>query len=110
MRSRHRVRRARAVALAGAPPFRIARTEAVALVGSPVCHPVFGARGPVTVFRAPKFTNDISKYEIRKMDCMDCHNRPSHRYVPPDFAVNQALAAVHQDLATSDELAPLVAA
>ncbi|HEU5396452.1 MAG TPA: cytochrome C, partial [Verrucomicrobiae bacterium] len=50
------------------------------------------ANGVVTVFREPRFTNDISKYEIRKMDCMDCHNRPSHRYVPPEFAVNQALA------------------
>jgi len=50
------------------------------------------AQGVVTVFKAPKFTNDVSKYEIRKMDCMDCHNRPSHRYVPPDYAVNQALA------------------
>jgi len=25
------------------------------------------------------------------MDCMDCHNRPSHRYVPPDQAVNLAM-------------------
>jgi nitrate/TMAO reductase-like tetraheme cytochrome c subunit len=50
------------------------------------------ARGATTVFHAPKFTNDISKFEIRKMDCMDCHNRPSHRYVPPDYAVNNALA------------------
>jgi hypothetical protein len=45
----------------------------------------------VTVYRAPKFTNDISQLEIRKMDCMDCHNRPSHRYVPPDQAVNLAM-------------------
>lgn len=50
------------------------------------------AQGVVTIYRSPKFTNDISKYEIRKMDCMDCHNRPSHRYVPPDYAVNNALA------------------
>jgi len=50
------------------------------------------AQGVVTVFRAPRFTNDISQYEIRKMDCMDCHNRPAHRYVAPEFAVNQALA------------------
>jgi len=49
------------------------------------------AQGVVTVYRSPRFTNDISQYEIRKMDCMDCHNRPSHRYVAPDFAVNQAL-------------------
>ncbi|HEV2455112.1 MAG TPA: NapC/NirT family cytochrome c [Verrucomicrobiae bacterium] len=50
------------------------------------------AQGTVTVFRAPRFTNDISHYEIRKMDCMDCHNRPAHRYQPPEFAVNHALA------------------
>ena len=49
------------------------------------------AQGVVTVFRQPRFTNDISHYEIRTMDCMDCHNRPSHRYVPPDQAVNLAM-------------------
>ena len=48
-------------------------------------------QGVVTVFRQPRFTNDISQYEIRTMDCMDCHNRPSHRYVPPDQAVNLAM-------------------
>ena len=48
-------------------------------------------QGVVTVYRAPKFTNDVSQLEIRKMDCMDCHNRPSHRYVPPDQAVNLAM-------------------
>ena len=48
-------------------------------------------QGVVTVFREPKFTNDISRFEIRKMDCMDCHNRPSHRYVSPDRAVNLAM-------------------
>jgi hypothetical protein len=30
--------------------------------------------------------------EIRKMDCMDCHNRPSHRYLSPERAVNQQMA------------------
>jgi len=48
-------------------------------------------QGVVTVYRTPKFTNDISQYEIRTMDCMDCHNRPSHRYVSPDKAVNLAM-------------------
>ena len=47
--------------------------------------------GQVTVFSVPGFTNGISKYAIRTMDCMDCHNRPSHRYVPPDEAVNLAM-------------------
>jgi hypothetical protein len=47
--------------------------------------------GVVTVFKTKNFTNDVSKMEIRTMDCMDCHNRPSHRYVPPDKAVNLAM-------------------
>jgi nitrate/TMAO reductase-like tetraheme cytochrome c subunit len=50
------------------------------------------SQGVVTVFKEKNFTNDISQYEIRKMDCMDCHNRPSHRYLSPDAAVNEALA------------------
>lgn len=48
-------------------------------------------QGAITIFRAPNFTNDVSQYEIRKMDCMDCHNRPAHRYMSPDSAVNLAL-------------------
>jgi NapC/NirT cytochrome c family, N-terminal region len=50
------------------------------------------SQGVVTVFRETAFTNDISQYEIRKMDCMDCHNRPAHRYMSPDGAVNLALS------------------
>ena len=49
------------------------------------------SQGRVTVFRKKTFTNDISRYEIRTMDCIDCHNRPAHRYVPPSDAVNLAL-------------------
>jgi hypothetical protein len=30
---------------------------------------------------------------LRVMDCMDCHNRPSHTYELPDRAVDRALAA-----------------
>ncbi len=45
----------------------------------------------VTEYRVPEFTNSISGYEIRTMDCIDCHNRPSHRYLPPDDAVCLAL-------------------
>lgn len=38
----------------------------------------------------------LSKPEIdtlpkKIMDCMDCHNRPSHVFIPPDQAVDQAL-------------------
>lgn len=43
-------------------------------------------------------TKPLSKGEIasaspRKMDCMDCHNRPAHVYLPPDVAMDQALTA-----------------
>jgi hypothetical protein len=35
----------------------------------------------------------IAKGERRRMDCMDCHNRPSHVVAPtPDRAVNEAMA------------------
>ena len=33
----------------------------------------------------------------RKMDCVDCHNRPSHIYVPPDRAINDSLDAGRLD-------------
>ncbi len=29
----------------------------------------------------------------RKMDCVDCHNRPAHQYVPPNIAIDQSFAA-----------------
>lgn len=53
---------------------------------------VTNPKGEVTEYRVPKFTNDISGYEIRLMDCMDCHNRPSHRYRSPNDAVNFAMS------------------
>ena len=33
------------------------------------------------------------------MDCVDCHNRPAHRYLPPDRAVDQAFASGRLDRA-----------
>jgi hypothetical protein len=38
-------------------------------------------------------TPSLAKAEMRRMDCVDCHNRPTHIYVPPDQAVNDSLAA-----------------
>jgi hypothetical protein len=35
--------------------------------------------------------------EKRRMDCIDCHNRPAHTYLPPDLAVNQSFAAGRLD-------------
>ncbi len=31
------------------------------------------------------------------MDCIDCHNRPAHAYLPPDVAVDQSFAAGRLD-------------
>jgi len=36
---------------------------------------------------------DIAKMARRRMDCVDCHNQPTHIYVPPDRSVDEALAA-----------------
>jgi nitrate/TMAO reductase-like tetraheme cytochrome c subunit len=48
-------------------------------------------QGVVTVFQTKNFTNDPSAYTIRTMDCMDCHNRPAHRFSTPNDAVNLAI-------------------
>lgn len=45
-------------------------------------------QGIVTEYRAKGFTNIIDEASLRTMDCMDCHNRPAHRYKTPNAAVN----------------------
>ena len=50
--------------------------------------------GKVTDYydRTVKLTDEqLKKLEIRKMDCIDCHNRPSHIFRDPDSAVDLAL-------------------
>jgi nitrate/TMAO reductase-like tetraheme cytochrome c subunit len=41
----------------------------------------------------------LAKMATRRMDCIDCHNRPTHIYVPPDQSVDQALLARRIDVA-----------
>jgi len=36
---------------------------------------------------------DIARLELRELDCMDCHNRPSHSFQPPEFAVDAEMSA-----------------
>ena len=36
--------------------------------------------------------HDLKKMALRVMDCMDCHNRPTHIFPPADDAVNAVLA------------------
>ena len=53
---------------------------------------VTDANGKVTEYRTEDFKDDISKHPIRTMDCMDCHNRPAHKFLSPNDAVDQAMA------------------
>jgi hypothetical protein len=51
-------------------------------------------KGNVTEYSAPGTdANAVAKMEQRRMDCVDCHNRPTHVYTPPDRSVDQALAS-----------------
>jgi nitrate/TMAO reductase-like tetraheme cytochrome c subunit len=45
----------------------------------------------------PLSAEQIAAAEKRRMDCIDCHNRPAHIYLPPDVAVDQSLAAGRLD-------------
>jgi hypothetical protein len=48
--------------------------------------------GVVTEFKTKDFKGDIAGHELRQMDCLDCHNRPAHRYLPPNELVDRAMA------------------
>jgi nitrate/TMAO reductase-like tetraheme cytochrome c subunit len=49
------------------------------------------ANGSVTVYRTPGFKGEPDPQKIRVMDCIDCHNRPAHRFESPNEAVDEAL-------------------
>ncbi|MEW5746284.1 MAG: NapC/NirT family cytochrome c [Nitrospirota bacterium] len=52
--------------------------------------------GAVTVYEdagSPLSKEAVAAAKPRVMDCIDCHNRPSHRFLPPDYAVDLALAS-----------------
>jgi len=51
-------------------------------------------QGRITEYIAkdsPLSPQQIAKMPRRRMDCVDCHNRPTHIYVPPDRAVDDSL-------------------
>jgi hypothetical protein len=57
-------------------------------------------QGNVTEYhdtKRPLTPDQIASGEKRKMDCVDCHNRPAHVYLPPDTAVDQGFAAGRLD-------------
>src|ERR1051325_9005522 len=41
--------------------------------------------------------DQIANADKRRMDCVDCHNRPAHRYLTPDQAVDELFAAGRLD-------------
>jgi len=48
----------------------------------------------VTIYqdtKKPLTEEEIAAAEKRKMDCMDCHNRPSHKYRSPDYMIDLAI-------------------
>jgi nitrate/TMAO reductase-like tetraheme cytochrome c subunit len=49
--------------------------------------------GAVTEYQIKDFKKDIAaNHETRRMDCLDCHNRPAHQFSSPNAAVDQAMA------------------
>jgi len=56
--------------------------------------------GRVTVYQneaAPLSADEIAVATPRRMDCMDCHNRPSHNYNSPDQEVDRMLLTSQAD-------------
>ena len=53
---------------------------------------VTDAAGRVTEYHVRSFTNGVDETRVRRMDCMDCHNHPAHRYKTPDNAVSLAMS------------------
>lgn len=50
--------------------------------------------GTVTVYRDPRATiseKELNRLPVHLMDCMECHNRPSHVFLPPETAVDRAM-------------------
>ena len=59
------------------------------------------AQGHVTEYFAQdsKLTKEqITQAAKRRMDCIDCHSRPAHVYLPPEQAVDESLLARRLDI------------
>ena len=53
-------------------------------------------QGKVTIYTAkdsPLSSDRLNQAEKRRMDCIDCHDRPSHIFPPPDRSVDGSLRA-----------------
>jgi hypothetical protein len=47
--------------------------------------------GTITVYRTPDFKGEPDPQKIRVMDCIDCHNRPAHRFKSPNEGIDEAI-------------------
>jgi NapC/NirT cytochrome c family, N-terminal region len=68
------------------------------------------ATGKATVYRDKDFHDDPAKYAIRTMDCIDCHTRPSHRFLSPNDVVDAAIATGQLDRSVPSVKSHVVAA
>lgn len=48
--------------------------------------------GKVTEYKTADWKGEAAGQETRRMDCLDCHNRPAHRFSSPNDAVDRAMA------------------
>jgi len=51
--------------------------------------------GKVIIYKSTENSlteEDLKKYRSRRMDCIDCHNRPTHIYHPPARSVNHVMS------------------
>jgi len=53
--------------------------------------------GETHEYSTPDWDKDFSKGELRVMDCVDCHNRPTHTFQLPEQALDEALATGRVD-------------
>ena len=54
------------------------------------------SKGNITEYydrNKPATPDEIATRPKRTMDCVDCHNRPAHNYLPPDVAIDNAFTA-----------------
>src|SRR6266498_482063 len=67
-------------------------------------------QGITTEYRDPDFKDDPAKYQIRRMDCIDCHSRPAHKLHTPNDAIDLALSTGRLDPKTPWVKSKVVAA
>lgn len=51
------------------------------------------SNGKSIVFKVQDDNSKLNSNAVRTMDCIDCHNRPSHNYLPPSTFVDDALSS-----------------